>query len=111
MTWSKWPRRRWVVASRVMADDSGSDEGNTPDESGATPNPFSGFPMFADIARALQGQGPLNWDAARQFAMLGATEGGSEDNVEPQVRLAYTDLARIAAMHVNDVTGSDTVFP
>jgi putative hydrolase len=67
--------------------------------------------MFADIARALQGQGPLNWDAARQFAMLGATEGAPESNVDPQVRIAYADLARIAAMHVNDVTGSDTVFP
>ncbi len=94
-----------------MADDSGPDEDNTPDEFGDTPNPFSAFPMFADIARALQGQGPLNWDAARQFAMLGATEGGTEPNVDPQVRIAFADLARIAGMHVNDVTGSDTSFP
>ena len=94
-----------------MADDPGPDEGDTPDEFGNTPNPFSAFPMFADIARALQSQGPLNWDAARQFAMLGASEGGAEANVDPQVRIAYADLARIAAMHVNDVTGSDTEFP
>ena len=90
-----------------MADDPGSDTG----DEDATPNPFSAFPMFGDIARALQGQGPLNWDAARQFAMLGATQGAAESNVDPQVRLAYTDLARNAAMHVNDVTGSDTAFP
>jgi putative hydrolase len=75
------------------------------------PDPFSAFPMFADIARALQGQGPLNWDAARQFAMLGATEGTPEHNVDPSVRIAYAQLAQIAGMHVNDVTGSDTVFP
>ena len=74
-------------------------------------NPFAGMPMFGDIARALQGQGPLNWDAARQFAMLGATQGQSESNVDPAVRIAYTDLARIAGMHVNDVTGADTTFP
>lgn len=90
-----------------MADDEGRPE----DDDNGTPNPFSAFPMFGDIARALQGQGPLNWDAARQFAMLGATEGASEPNIDPQVRMAYADLARIAAMHVNDVTGCDTVFP
>lgn len=70
-------------------------------------NPFGAFPMFGDIAKALQGQGPLNWDAARQFAMLGATEGEPEHNVDPGDRIAYGELARIAAMHVNDVTGSD----
>lgn len=75
------------------------------------PNPFAGLPMFGDLARALQGQGPLNWDAARQFALLAATEGRTEHNVEPAVRIAYADLARIAALHVNDVTGSDTTFP
>ena len=75
------------------------------------PNPFSAFPMFGDIARMLQGQGPLNWDAARQFALLGATQGASEPNVDPTVRIAYTDLARIAGMHVHDVTGTDTPFP
>ncbi len=31
--------------------------------------------MFAELARALAGQGPLNWDAARQFALLAAAGG------------------------------------
>ena len=95
-----------------MAD--GPDSENLPgdDDHGNEPtNPFAAFPMFGDLARALQGQGPLNWDAARQFAMLGATQGQPEHNIDPAVRIAYTDLARIAAMHVNDVTGSDTAFP
>lgn len=74
-------------------------------------NPFSALPMFGDMAKALQGQGPLNWDAARQFAMLGATQGESEHNVDPAARIAFADLARIAAMHVNDVTGTDTSYP
>ena len=74
-----------------MADDSSPDRSDDGEQ-----NPFAGFPMFGDLARALQGQGPLNWDAARQFAMLGATEGQAEHNVEPAVRIAYTDLARIA---------------
>jgi putative hydrolase len=91
-------------------DPSGRDESG--DETGGdVPNPFSAFPMFGDIAKAMQGQGPLNWDAARQFAMLGATQGEPEANVDPAVRIAYVDLARIAGMHVNDVTAADTPFP
>ena len=70
-------------------------------------NPFGGIPMFADLARALSGQGPLNWDAARQFAQLAATEGATEANVDPSVRFALADLARIAEPHVLDVTGQD----
>ncbi len=87
-------------------DDERGDE--SPDPS---TNPFAALPMFGDLAKALQGQGPLNWDAARQFAMLGATQGEAEHNVDPAARIAFTDLARIAAMHVNDVTGADTEFP
>ncbi len=43
--------------------------------------------------------------------MLGATQGEAEHNVDPAVRIAFADLATIAAMHVNDVTGADTTFP
>jgi putative hydrolase len=68
-------------------------------------NPFAGLPMFGDLAKALAGQGPLNWDAARQFALMGATGGTTEANVSPEQRFAYEDLARIARMHVADVIG------
>jgi putative hydrolase len=80
------------------------------DPSGA-PDPFAGLPMFGDLAKALGGQGPLNWDAARQFAQLAATGGEHEPNVDPTVRLQYGELARIAALHVGDVTGHDGGFP
>ena len=90
-----------------MADDDAEDR---PDD-GEGLNPFAGLPMFGDIARMMQGQGPLNWDAARQFAVLGATQGQPETNVDPAVRIAYADLARIAGMHVNDVTGAGLAFP
>lgn len=68
-------------------------------------NPLSGIPMFGDLARALSGQGPLNWEAARQFAQLAATDGASESNVDPSLRFALADLARIVEPHVLDVTG------
>lgn len=95
-----------------MADDEDDQDGEHPDPPAGVPNnPFSSLPMFGDLARALEGQGPLNWDAARQFAMLGSTKGETEHNVDPTVRIAFTDLARIASMHVNDVIGSDTTYP
>jgi putative hydrolase len=74
---------------------------------GGGANPLAGLPMFGDLAKALAGQGPLNWDAARQFAQLSSTGGTSEGNVDPAVRIAYSGLAEIAEMHVRDVTGLD----
>ena len=74
-------------------------------------NPFGNIPLFGDLAKALSGQGPLNWDAARQFANLAAEGGGSAGNVDPSVRIALADLARIAEMHVRDVTGARPAVP
>lgn len=87
-------------------------DGDVPDNPFAD-NPFGNLPMFGDLAKALAGQGPLNWEAARQFAAIAATgaQGGSEPNVDPTVRLALAALGRIAEMHVRDVTGLDPVFP
>lgn len=88
-----------------MADDE------PPDTPFGEDNPFANLPMFGDLAKALAGQGPLNWDAARQFANLGASGGRAEPNVDPADRLAYADLARIAWFHVAEVVGSDAVAP
>lgn len=71
-------------------------------------NPFAGLPMFADMLRMLQSQGPINWDLARQFAIAGATRGQAERNVDPEVRIALQDLGRIAQLHVQGVTGLTT---
>jgi putative hydrolase len=69
---------------------------------------FTNLPMFGDLAKALSGQGPLNWEAARQFATLSSTGGESEANVDPAVRISFEHLAPIAEMHARDVTGFDT---
>ena len=74
-------------------------------------NPFAGMPMFGEFAQMLAGQGPLNWDAAKQFAAVAATGGAAEANVEPSARIAMAELARILEMHVHDLTGLTTVFP
>lgn len=72
-------------------------------------DPFAALPLFGDIAKALSGQGPLNWDAARQFAAIASTGGTAEANVDPAVRIAYERLMPIVEMHVRDVTGIDSV--
>ncbi|MEL6892887.1 MAG: zinc-dependent metalloprotease [Actinomycetota bacterium] len=82
-----------------------------------------GMPMFGDLSKMLAGQGPLNWDAARQFAILSASAdpaaglagmmGGSSTapavsatpNVDPTVRIKYEELTGIARPHVADVMG------
>jgi putative hydrolase len=81
------------------------------DEYGESVDPFAGLPLFGDLSRALSGQGPLNWDAARQFAVLAASGGGllagtgvsTPANVDPAVRIKYGELAAIARLHVADV--------
>ena len=97
--------------------DDGNDDSITPsDGSGEGDfNPFAGMPLFGDLSRALSGQGPLNWDAARQFALLAAsggdmagmmTGGGAPTataNIDPSVRIKYAELANIARLHVADV--------
>jgi putative hydrolase len=67
--------------------------------------------MFGDLARALAGQGPLNWDAARQFAALAATGGSAEVNIDPSVRIKFGELSQIAELHVRDLTGFDGPSP
>lgn len=88
-------------------------DGDTPapfgDSSGD--HPFANVPMFGEFAKMLAGQGPLNWDAARQFASLASSNGASEPNVDPTVRIHLAELARILELHVHDLTGLDTVFP
>ncbi len=102
-----------------MADDhdESSDAGDGGDEVGPFGrNPLENMPLFGDLSRALSGQGPLNWEAARQFALLSASGGGlvpgapagvPSGNVDPTVRIKYAELADIARPHVGDVMGLD----
>jgi putative hydrolase len=71
-------------------------------------NPFAGIPMFGEMMRMLQSQGPISWDLARQFAMTTATQGAAEQNVDPVVRISFQDLGRVAEMHVQNLTGLPT---
>lgn len=68
-------------------------------------SPFGGLPFFGDIMKMFAGQGPIQWDTARQIALLTATEGRSENNPDPAARVAFVDLARIVSLQIQSVTG------
>jgi putative hydrolase len=69
------------------------------------PNPFQGMPIFGDLARMFQQQGPVGWDAARQLALSVATDGGTEPNVDPMERIRIEPLARVAELHIGTASG------
>lgn len=81
-----------------------------PDLGDDASNPFAGMPLFGDLARMLnqqmgsQGAGG-GADTARQFAVNVATGGRTEPNVDPVQRMRVEELARVAELHVGQVTG------
>jgi putative hydrolase len=92
-----------------MADDD-TPSGNFPFGSFGDGNPFGAMPFLGDIMKSLAGQGPLNWDIARQVAYVGLGQGGT--NVDPAARIACENLAPLAYRHLADfLTGVDTREP
>ncbi|MEO7430326.1 MAG: zinc-dependent metalloprotease [Acidimicrobiales bacterium] len=69
---------------------------------------FGGIPFLGDLARMFGQGGGLPWDNARQVAIAVATDGTSEPNVDPVERMGIEQLARVADLHVADVTGLPT---
>ena len=69
-------------------------------------NPLGGqFPFF-DFNALLGGLGGADpWKAATDMAASIASDGGSEPNVDPSVRIAIEDLARVAELHVGQAIG------
>jgi putative hydrolase len=79
-----------------------SDEGPLGDD------PFGGIPFLGDFARMFGQGGGLPWDNAKQLAVSVANEGQTETNVDPAERMRIEQLARVADLHVADVTGLPT---
>jgi putative hydrolase len=76
-----------------------------------SPNPFEGFPLFGDLAKLFgQGGRGVPWDAARSLALAVATDNQSEPNVDPLERIKLEQLARVAELHVANVTGLSTTI-
>ena len=66
------------------------------------------MPFLGDLAKMLGQQGGMAWESARQLAISVATDGVSEPNVDPVERMGLEQLARVADLHVADVTGLST---
>ena len=77
------------------------DSPDSPDEF----NPFKGLPIFGDLGKLFSQQASSTWETARQFAVAVATDSLSEPNVDPADRIALGELARVAELHVANVTG------
>ena len=80
---------------------------STPEGFGAG-NPFEGGPLgdlMRNLARFFTGQGPLNWEIARQMAQWAAAGGAAEPNPDPLSRVRLEELMRVAEMHVSEATG------
>ena len=58
-----------------------------------------------DLARMLTSQGPINWEFARQLALMTANEGEAETNPDPLARVRLEELLRVADLHVSEATG------
>jgi putative hydrolase len=72
--------------------------------------PFDSGPLgelMRHIARFFSGQGPLNWEIARQMAGWAASGGESEPNPDPLARVRLEELVRVAELHVSEATGLD----
>jgi putative hydrolase len=91
----------------VVGDPGGGSVGRVSDP--GSPNPFEGFPLFGDLAKLFgQGGRGVPWDAARSLALAVATENQSEPNVDPIERIKLEQLARVAELHVANITGLST---
>lgn len=75
------------------------------DDSGSQGNPFGGMPFFGNLSGLFAGQAGDPWAQARQVAGAIANGAETEANVDPADRIAYEQLARVAELHVNQVTG------
>ena len=71
------------------------------DENSSSDNPtnifgkmFEGMPLFGDMMKMFSHKGPIQWETAQQVAMMTATNGEAEPNVDPLVRIDYANLAR-----------------
>ena len=64
-----------------------------------SPSPFGGLPFFGDLSK-LFGAGGDPWSTARQLAIQMATNGVSEPNVDPAVRIELEQLARVAELQI-----------
>jgi putative hydrolase len=80
--------------------------------SGDPENPMGG--LLGDLLKVI-GSGPggaESWfEAARTLAFGVATDGGEDEHPDPLVRIAFEELARVAELHITEMTGLAPTAP
>jgi putative hydrolase len=64
--------------------------------------------LLGDLMKVIDagpGAGETWFDAARTLAHGVATDGGSEENADPLIRMTFEELGRVAELHVANATG------
>ncbi|MDA8380768.1 MAG: zinc-dependent metalloprotease [Actinomycetota bacterium] len=64
--------------------------------------------LLGDFIKLLDTRGPALWETVTQLAQALATEGLGEDNVDPLERIRIEEIARVAELHVAEITGLAT---
>jgi putative hydrolase len=72
---------------------------------GMDPESLRDAPLFRELQRVMSGSaGPVQWELARQMAVAGAAEAGSDAAPDPAASAAFAEIARVAELHVLELT-------
>jgi putative hydrolase len=79
---------------------------STPDfPFGMDPESLRDAPLFRELQRVMSGSsGPVQWELARQMAVAGAAEAGSDTAPDASANDAFAEIARVAELHVLELT-------
>jgi putative hydrolase len=73
---------------------------------GMDPESLRDAPLFRELQRVMSSSsGPVQWELARQLAVAGAAEEGSDPEPAEAARAGLEDALRVAELHVVDLTG------
>ena len=72
---------------------------------GMDPESLRDAPLFQELQRVMSGSsGPVQWELARQMAVAGAAEAGSDTAPDAAANDAFAEIARVAELHVLELT-------
>lgn len=72
---------------------------------GMDPESLRDAPLFQELQRVMSGSsGPVQWELARQMAVAGAAEAGTDATPDPAANEALAEIARVAELQVLDLT-------
>ena len=72
---------------------------------GMDPESLRDAPLFRELQRVMSGSsGPVQWELARQMAVAGAAEAGSDTAPDPAANDTFAEIARVAELQVLELT-------